>query len=169
MKKNNKNNIQLYNKITGLYTPNLLNGKSYVGSSGYLFQRFSHYYSELKKIMETKLKTVRSAIYSAILKHGLSLFKLEIIEYCEPEQCIKIEQKFINLLKPEYNILKIAGSSMGIIRSEETRAKMSACVALRREFKNRRQLWLRCPLLVREFQNRRKLELRCLHAKHSDG
>jgi hypothetical protein len=91
--------------------------------------------------MKTDLKKGKSAIYSAILKHGISNFKLEILEYCEPEECIGLEQKYINLLQPSYNILKIAGSLLGFkhsektlnqlreiakCRSEEYRAKMSA-------------------------------------------
>jgi group I intron endonuclease len=76
--------------------------------------------------METILKTGKSAIYSAILKHGLAKFKLEILEYCSPAKCIKIEQQFINFLKPEYNIIKIAGSPLGFRHSEETLWKISA-------------------------------------------
>lgn len=77
--------------------------------------------------METQLKKGNSAIYSSIKKYELSNFKLEILEYCEGtnKSLIKIEQRWIDLLLPVYNILKIAGSSLGVIRSEETRAKMS--------------------------------------------
>jgi hypothetical protein len=52
----------------------------------------------------------------------------EILVYCSPAKCIKLEQKYINLLKPEYNILKIAGSSLGKTHSEETRAAISAAM-----------------------------------------
>jgi hypothetical protein len=51
---------------------------------------------------------------------------LEILVYCSKKKCIKLEQKYINLLKPEYNILKIAGSSLGKTQSAVTRAKISA-------------------------------------------
>jgi hypothetical protein len=50
---------------------------------------------------------------------------LEILVYCKPAKCIKIEQKFINLLKPSYNLLQIAGSRLGSIVSGETRPKLS--------------------------------------------
>ena len=52
-------------------------------------------------------------IHKAILKYGNSKFKLDILEYCAPEDCIKREQYYLDLLKPKYNILKIAGSSLG--------------------------------------------------------
>jgi len=64
-------------------------------------------------------------IYRALLNNGYSNFSLAIIEYCEPENCLKREQYYIDLLKPEYNILKIAGSSLGHKHSQETRANMS--------------------------------------------
>jgi group I intron endonuclease len=89
-----------------------------------LRDRLRDYYSEKK--METILKISRSAIYSSLRKYGISMFKLEILVYCEPEKCVKLEQKYINFFKPPYNILKIAGSQLGVVRSEETRAKISA-------------------------------------------
>jgi group I intron endonuclease len=45
-------------------------------------------------------------IYSSILKHGYSSFSLEILEYCDGDQAISIEQYYLDLLNPEYNILK---------------------------------------------------------------
>lgn len=110
---------------SGIYLwSNKINGKIYIGSAVNLPKRLSHYYSE--KSMEAYLIRGKSTIYSAILKHGLSLFKLEILEYCAPNKCIEIEQKYINLLKPNYNILQIAGSSLGFKHSVETLVKMGA-------------------------------------------
>lgn len=45
----------------------------------------------------------------------------EILEYCKPEDVIKVEQKYINLLEPEYNLLQVAG---GYKHTEETIAKL---------------------------------------------
>ncbi len=59
----------------------------------------------------------------ALLKYGHSNFKLEILEYCEPANAVNREQYYINLLKPDYNILKIAGSSLGYKHTEESLAK----------------------------------------------
>jgi group I intron endonuclease len=75
--------------------------------------------------METILKSSKSAIYNSVINYGLSKFKLEIMEYCNPSEAVSIEQDYIYLLKPEYNILEIAGSCLGVIRSEETLWKMS--------------------------------------------
>jgi group I intron endonuclease len=64
-------------------------------------------------------------ICRALLKYGYSNFSLEILEYCEPENAIKREQYFLDLLNPEYNILKTAGSSLGRKHSVEAKAKMA--------------------------------------------
>jgi len=50
----------------------------------------------------------------------------EILEFCDPSDAIVIEQHYIDILKPEYNILKIAGSSLGYTHTEETLAKFKA-------------------------------------------
>jgi group I intron endonuclease len=50
---------------------------------------------------------------------------LEILEYCAGDQAVSREQYYLDLLKPEYNILKTAGSLLGHKHSEEVRAKMS--------------------------------------------
>ena len=88
-----------------------INGKSYVGSSISLSSRFNIYYSLI--FPKIKLNKGSSAIYRAILKHGYSNFSLDIIEYCEPSVIISREQYYMDLLKPEYNIFKIAGNRLG--------------------------------------------------------
>lgn len=52
-------------------------------------------------------------------------FSLTILEYCNKSDLLVREQYYLNKLKPEYNILKIAGSSKGFNHSEETKAKIS--------------------------------------------
>jgi group I intron endonuclease len=89
--KENKNKSGIYRWT------NLVTGESYVGSSLSLTKRFRDYY---------KKETKRLVIYNAIHKHGHHNFSLDILEYCSPDIAIKREQHYINLLKPEYNILK---------------------------------------------------------------
>jgi group I intron endonuclease len=55
------------------------------------------------------------------LKYGYSRFKLEVLEYCVKSNLIKREQHYISLLKPEYNVLTIAGSNLGFKHSEATK------------------------------------------------
>lgn len=109
---------------SGIYCwTNLINGKIYVGSSSNLGERFYRYY-KIDFLMGV-LKRSRSKIYSSILKNGYSNFKLDILEYCNKEDLLKREQYYIDQLKPGYNILNSAGSSLGLKHTEETRKKMS--------------------------------------------
>jgi group I intron endonuclease len=101
----------------------LVTGKCYVGSSVNLAGRLSIYYS--KKAMLNKLSTRTSIIYSAILKHAYVNFSLDILEYCEIGVLIEREQYYLDHLKPEYNILKVANSRLGSKQSEATKIKIS--------------------------------------------
>jgi NUMOD1 domain len=60
----------------------------------------------------------------ALLKYGFSNFSLEILEYCNSEDTLKREQYYLDFLKPEYNIVGIAGSTLGYKHSEESLKKM---------------------------------------------
>lgn len=70
------------------------------------------------------LKYKNMAIVSALLKYGYSKFRIEILEYCEPTDTISREQYYLDKLKPKYNILTKAGSSLGFKHSEETLVKL---------------------------------------------
>lgn len=64
-------------------------------------------------------------MYSSLLKNGYSNFKLEILEYCKASDAIAREQFYITSLRPEYNLLKTAGSRFGSKHTVESKAKMS--------------------------------------------
>jgi|SRR5919204_3450991 group I intron endonuclease len=105
----NKGKAAIYRLI------NKINGKTYVGSSVDLTIRFYKYYS-LKQ-----LNLRKTAIHNALLKYGFQNFKLEILEYCaEDVNPVEREQYFLDLLKPEYNILTKAGSLLGFKHKTET-------------------------------------------------
>ena len=116
--------IQQNKGKAGVYRwTNLLNSKSYIGSSVNLGKRIKEYFSFA--YLETQIKKNKSIIYRSILKNGYSSFSLEIIEYCDKSEVVLREQYYIDLLNPEYNILSTAGSSLGFKHSEETKAKIS--------------------------------------------
>jgi group I intron endonuclease len=96
-------------------------GKIYVGSSIDLHRRFMQYYN-IKYITRASKSSV---ICKALLKYGYSAFQLNILEFCDPSLVIMREQYYIDLIKPEYNILKIAGSLFGFKHNSETIKKMS--------------------------------------------
>lgn len=61
-----------------------------------------------------------TAIHNALLKYGYSNFTLDILEYCVGTNPVLREQFYFDTLKPEYNILQQAGSSLGFKHREET-------------------------------------------------
>lgn len=112
----NRNKAGIY-----LWT-HLGDNKKYVGSAFNLSSRFYSYYSI------PKLNKNNSYISRALLRHGYAVFRLSILEYIDvsnlpKEKARKLilerEQYYLDLLEPEYNILKMAGSPLGHKQSEE--------------------------------------------------
>lgn len=104
-------------------------GKTYIGSAVDLYKRLRQYYS-ISRLSRNK----NQYLSNALLSHGHSAFSLAILEYFDVsnlslEESKKLilerEQYYIDSLKPEYNILKIAGSSLGFIHSENSKVLMS--------------------------------------------
>lgn len=96
------------------------NGKYYVGSSVNLRNRFYDYFS--KSYFDKSGNTI---IANAISKYGLGAFEFIILEFTEKDETLSREQFFIDTLRPEYNILVIAGCTLGFKPTAETRTKMS--------------------------------------------
>lgn len=109
---NNRKKIGVYRWI------NNFKGKTYIGSFINLSVRFYTYYS-LRYLAKSNRPMER-----ALLKYGFSNFSLEILEYCNLEDLLKREQYYLDTLKPEYNIVEIAGSTLGYKHSEESLKKM---------------------------------------------
>ena len=112
--KDNKGKSGVYRWI------NTVTGSSYVGSCTVLNRRIRCY------LESNYLKTCKhkSVIYSAILKYGLSVFRLEILEHWAKEDVTLREQFYLDTLKPTYNILKLACSSLGFKHSYSTIVQM---------------------------------------------
>lgn len=108
----NRNKIGIYRWI------NNLNKNTYIGSSTNLSVRFYTYYSLAYLVKSNR------PIERALLKHGYSNFTLEILEYCNKDNLLKREQFYLDNLKPEYNIVEKAGSTLGYKHTEESLKKM---------------------------------------------
>jgi len=91
-------------------------GKLYIGSSVQLSERFNRH-----------VKGARSNVLlqNAINKYNIHDFIFIVFEYCEPEDLILREQIYIDSLKPEFNILQVAGSLLGYKHSADSIAKIS--------------------------------------------
>lgn len=125
--------LKSLNGKSGIYKwTNNLSGKSYVGSSINLHRRIQEYFNPERSLRE--LKRGESILYKSLLKYGYQSFTLEILEIVNVDNLnstearimlLDREQYYIDLLKPDYNILKVAGSNLGAKMSPETRAKIS--------------------------------------------
>ena len=111
------------NNQSGIYRwVNNLNGKTYVGSAINLSKRLGSYFNE------KELNRNPRPIQDALLKYGHQNFTLEILEYCSKAKLLEREQFYLDLLIPDYNILKYAYSLLGFKHSEETLEKLKTNV-----------------------------------------
>ena len=105
---------------------NLATGRTYVGSAitGNIGNRFhKHLYGGSGSIR----------VWSAVLKYGLENFAFVVLETVETtvtssdnEYLLVMEDKYISLIKPEYNIAPQAGNTFGNRHTEKDKALMKA-------------------------------------------
>ena len=80
-------------------------------------------------VMDTHINHIRTSkstcvkLIRAVNKHGEDNFTFEILCECSTQEILKTEQSYIDSLNPTYNIAKIAGSNLGIKRTEEVKLK----------------------------------------------
>lgn len=108
-------------KSGGIYKIiNITNNKLYIGSAIDLKSRKRQHWHLLNNNKHHSKYLQRS-----FNKYKKENFIFETIENCKAEDLIKREQYYIDSLKPEYNICKIAGSKLGIKANKSSRNKMS--------------------------------------------
>lgn len=104
--------------IIGIYKiENQRNGKQYIGSSNNVNKRLTEHRRVLKNGIHHSIKLQR-----AVNKYGIENFTFCLLEECTEGDLLKQEQRYFDLFKPEYNILKIAGSRKGFNHSDMTKA-----------------------------------------------
>lgn len=107
----------------GIYQiTNLVNGKTYVGSSVDVVYRMHRHKHELRYG-----KHINKHLQAAWNKHGEANFEFHIILRCCPEELLIHEQQQISKYQAVefgYNMCGIAGNCLGIKRSEKTKQKM---------------------------------------------
>lgn len=101
---------------TGIYQiTNLTNGKSYIGSAVNIRKRWNKHKSELKFNRHHA-----PHLQYAWNKYQEPNFEFKILLNCNKEYLIEFEQLYLDEIKPEYNVAKIAGkSALGSKRTKE--------------------------------------------------
>jgi group I intron endonuclease len=99
---------------------NIVNHHLYVGSAKNFITRAQLHFNQLATGKHHSIY-----LQNAYNKYGRDNFKFAILELVpDREKLLKREQYWIDLLEPEYNIAKVAGSSLGIKRRPETLEKL---------------------------------------------
>lgn len=120
-----KSKLEIYKSLrnkSGVYMfINNITTNTYIGSSINLTNRMTSHFYNAKSASRGK-----TIINKAMYKHKLANFSLGILGFCskDPITCTTLEQKWIDLYKPEYNVLKIAGSSFGFTHTVQTISKL---------------------------------------------
>jgi group I intron endonuclease len=111
-------------ETSGIYLiTNQINGNRYIGSSVKVIKRWkNHQY--LLKLNQHK----NTHLQNAWNLYGAEVFDFSVLTECIAERrvLLELEQYYIDLHQPEYNICPTAGSRLGSKASEETKARMSA-------------------------------------------
>jgi group I intron endonuclease len=98
---------------SGIYMlTNKLTNDMYIGQSVNISKRFINYFNF------SYIRSKESFIINrALIKYGYYNFSVTILEYCDKSDLLLREQYYFDKLNPQYNILKIAGSSQGFKHS----------------------------------------------------
>lgn len=108
---------------SGIYIiENLVNDKIYIGSAVNLNKRFNSHRTKLyRNIHDNKY------LQASWNKHSKDNFYFGILEYCESDKLIEREQWWLDFTKDlnKYNLVKNAGNTLGLVHSEDSKAKMS--------------------------------------------
>lgn len=109
-------------KASGVYLITCIpTGKIYVGSSGNVFERArSHIYALRKGQHRSKY------LQYTFNKYGEDNLSFQLLAKCPLEYCIRMEQWFLDTLKPDFNHNPKAGTCAGRILTESHRANISA-------------------------------------------
>jgi group I intron endonuclease len=106
---------------SGIYLiENTVNGKRYVGSAVQIRRRWKYHRTQL----QTGKHHCRH-LQAAWRKYGGEAFTVAVIEFVDRERLIEREQHWIDTLAPEYNTVRVAGSTLGFRFTPEQRAQLS--------------------------------------------
>jgi group I intron endonuclease len=107
------------NVDTGVYSiRNAVNGKIYVGSAQSFNRRWNTHRRQLRNGIHPNRK-----LQAAWNKYGPDAFLFEKMALCSVLELLAIEQRYIDRMRPEYNLTPTAGSQLGFKPSPESIAR----------------------------------------------
>ena len=101
--------------MTGVYKiTNEINGDCYIGSSKDIERRWKqHLYLSQKQGKRSEYH-----LYRAFRKFGIENFSFAVLELCQEEQLIELEQKYYSIYNPAYNIIQPKYSAAACLDSK---------------------------------------------------
>lgn len=108
-------------KQSGIYTITSPSGKQYVGSAVNFQRRWKKHRQEMRDGSHHN-----QPLGHAFKKYGLEQLEFSVLLLCRKEDLVLFEQRAIDILKPQYNMCRVAGNCLGLVHSEETIAKRAA-------------------------------------------
>lgn len=106
--------------ISGIYAiVNKLNGHRYIGSSSNIHSRWQVHINMLNRNDHHSRH-----LQNAWNKYGEENFLFVLLEECNPEILLIREQYYLDAQSHEYNHCAVAGTPLGIKRSDETKRKL---------------------------------------------
>ena len=95
--------------MTGVYKiTNLINGDCYIGSS----KDISYRWKQHMELYRRKGRHYQYHLYRAIRKFGIENFEFRILELCNEDNRIELEQKYYDMFLPNYNEIEPAQNPM---------------------------------------------------------
>lgn len=121
---------------SGIYQiRNLLNDKSYIGSSAQIGRRFKDHQMCLRGDYHNNSHLQRSWN-----KYGEDTFEFSVLILCHPSMCAWYEQQFLDQWKPEYNTCPTAYSSLGYKHTKNALRKIGAASRRRHSDEHNRKM-----------------------------
>jgi group I intron endonuclease len=106
--------------VAGIYTITSPSGGQYIGSAVNVRLRWHGHKIALRKGTHKNKK-----LQNAWNKYGESAMAFTTILVCRPCDLLLYEQALIDAVRPRYNICMVAGNSLGVRWSDESKAKKS--------------------------------------------
>lgn len=95
-------------------------GRSYIGSSITVYKRWKRHIIDLNNGQHHS-----QFLQRAWDKYGQDDFEFAIIDECNSDDMLEREQFWIDTVRPSFNMYPVAGSPLGIKRTDEARKNMS--------------------------------------------
>lgn len=100
---------------------NVRNGKLYIGHSSQ--KPYERWYDHFLRLQQQCHHSAH--LQGSWNKHGFEAFEFSVIEFCPHDSKIAREQFWMDLVKPVYNTVKSAKSTLGYKHTSETRKSIS--------------------------------------------